>query len=167
MFLFLKTTNLVTDWLPLSYTHTKLERLPTIWQNMAVRGIQKFQFSISEKILFKLKLKNPDIPSLSWIRKNWEVQTRATVANPSFQSFCELRKSLKFSLRPTFKNPNFESKDELNMMLCSKFSFTVENKGNLRKSHFKLFEDSFNLENLPLVNNEWTFSPFLFPLWLF
>ena len=29
-----------------------------------------------------------------------------------------------------------------------------------------IFEDYSDLENLPLVNNEWTFYPILFPWWL-
>ena len=31
---------------------------------------------------------------------------------------------------------------------------------------FYIFEDYSDLENLPLVNNEWTFYPILFPWWL-
>ena len=101
-----------------SPTHTKQawNTVLTIWQNMKVSRIQKFQFSNSlvnwEKFGSTAQANIQESQnSISFMnQKILRSPTTATLTNLNFQSFCNLRKSLKYSL-----------------------SSTVENKGNLHK----------------------------------
>ena len=117
-FLFLKTVNLSTDWLPLSahipsfkdcsYNLTKYEskwnsRI-SIFQLLSDLGeIWNYRLSQDSKI--------PLFHHFHFLKKFWS-PTKAKL-NPSFQYFSELGKRLKYSLRPKHKDSSFESKDNL------------------------------------------------------
>ena len=90
---FLKTANLIINWLLSDATCHRTERLP--W-NMKGQGDKNLSFQ-----------------TIKWIGENLEIQSRL-FKNPNFPSLMKWEKLGNiYSPRKTFQNPNVESMHEL------------------------------------------------------